>query len=161
MCDQKPEALFINATAHTRQHMQRVYQAAMPGWLVGAMGGLCALCLALFALPVLIGGEGSLSPSAILCLVYLALMTGYVFFLRNWLGARRYERVNREMHPGKIPGVTWHFYEEYAQAQSVFSENAERVEYENIIRVKETKTDLLLFRKMKRFYHLDKAGIQI
>ena len=84
-----------------------------------------------------------------------------VFYLRNWLGARRYERMNQELHPGITPQVSWHFYADHATAQSNLSEKIERIDYDNVIRVKETKEDFLLFRRMRLFYHLEKAGFNL
>jgi len=164
MSEQNSDPLFIITTVHTRRHMQRVYQASMPLWLILLLIGLCTLVGIIFAATMAIsissGGEIAMSASTVIAFVYAVLMIVYAFFLRSWLGARQYEKVNGELYPGKTPQVTWHFYEDHITAQSNLSETIEQVEYSGIIRVKETKTHFLLFRRMRLFYHLDKAGFE-
>jgi len=164
MCEQEIKPRFINTTVHTRRHMQRAYQASMPLWRILLVTGLCILVVLIFAATLAIsissGGEIAMPVTSIIALIYVALMIVYVFFLRSWLAARRYEKVNGELYPGKTPQVTWHFYEDHVTAQSNLSETIEQVEYSGIIRVKETKTHFLLFRRMRLFYHLDKAGFE-
>lgn len=164
MCEQEPKARFINTTIHTRRNMQRAYQASMPRWRILLMTGMYILVVLIFVATLAIcissGGEIAMPVSSIIALIYVVLMSIYVLFLRSRLAARRYEKVNAELHPGKTPQATWHFYEDHITAQSNLSETIEQVEYFSIVRVKETKEGFLLFRRMRIFYLLDKAGFE-
>lgn len=156
--------LFINRTCYTRRHMQKVYQAAMPRYLMWVLGIACVLILISFGSMLYLRLSGEVQepiPAASwLSLCYILLAAAYFLWLRSWLGARRYEKVQDELHPGRTHEITFSFYEDHGEAVSNLSAQPERAEYASIIRVKETGEHFLLFRRQRLFYHLDKAGFE-
>ena len=156
--------LFINRSLYTRRHMQKVYQAATPRYLIWILAIACVMILISFGSMLYLRLSGEVQepiPTASwLSLCYILLAAAYFLRLRSWLGARRYEKVNDELHPGRTQEIIFSFYEDHGQAVSNLSAEPERAEYISIIRVKETKEHLLLFRRQRLFYHLDKAGFE-
>jgi len=164
MSEQRAEALFANTTLHSRRHMQKAYRASTPVWLLWVVAIPSILVLAGFIAELYsalsMDNLSDISLDSWLAPVYIVFLNVYVLWLRNDWGARRYEKIQGELYPGKMLELKWRIFADHMEASNSVSEQMERAEYASIIRVKETKEQILMFRRQRLFYHLDKAGFE-
>lgn len=97
-------------------------------------------------------------PLVWLALLYVIASVVYFSYLRSFLLARRHEKISRELNPQYPTVAVLEFGEAQVLIKTNLNENTEELAYDKIVRVKETREDILLYRHQRLFYHLDKAS---
>lgn len=161
MSEQQP--LFRIVTTCTRKFMQKTYQASIPLWTIVFRMTMAVILLSSFAFFFIILCIDDLSTLPFIAgfsLGYAIYLLIDCLWLRSFLAARRFEKRTQELYPGQTQELIIHAFEDHMEAATNLTEQTERIDYGCIIRVKETKELILLFRKQRLFYQLEKDGFE-
>jgi len=160
MSEQQP--LFRIVTTCTRKFMQKTYQASMSLWRTAFVLAMAVILLSSFAFFfILCIDDLSMLPFiGWFSLAYAIYLIIDCLWLRCFLAARRFEKRMQELYPDQTQQLTIHAFEDHMEAATSLTEQTEQIDYGCIIRVKETKELILLFRKQRLFYQLEKTGFE-
>lgn len=159
----KQQPLFRIVTTCTRNCMQKAYQASIPLWKIVFRMTMAVILLSSFAfffIILLIDDLSTLPFIAGCSLGYAIYLLIDCLWLRSFLAARRFEKRTQELYPGQTQELIIHAFEDHMEAATNLTEQTEQIDYGCIIRVKETKGLILLFRKQRLFYQLEKDGFE-
>lgn len=158
----KQQPLFRIVTTCTRNCMQKVYQASIPLWTIVFRMTMAVILLANFTFFFIfcIDDLSMLPFIGWFSLAYAIYLIIDCLWLRCFLAARRFEKRTQELYPGQTQQLTIHAFEDHMEAATNLTEQTEQIDYGCIIRVKETKELILLFRKQRLFYQLEKDGFE-
>lgn len=161
MSEQK-QPLFRIVTTCTRNCMQKAYQASIPPWRTAFVLAMAVILLASFTFFFIfsIDDLSTLPFIGWFSLAYAIYKIIDCLWLRCFLAARRFEKKMQELYPNQTQQLTIHAFEDHMETATNLTEQTEQMDYGCIIRVKETKELILLFRKQRLFYQLEKAGFE-